>query len=43
VTPANDTQQAMQLIQREHRGGRIVDRLGQCLDPNIDDDPEGER
>jgi hypothetical protein len=42
VSPADIPKQMVKLIDGEHGGRRIIDRLGQRLDRNVDDDAEGE-
>ena len=38
LAPADRAQQAMQLVDRQHCRGRIVDRLAERLDGDVDDD-----
>ena len=42
MTPADGAQQAVELVERQHGGGGIVDGARQRLDRDVDDDAEGE-
>ena len=42
MAQAHDAQHPVQLVDRHHRGGRVVDRRRQGLDGDVDQDAQGE-
>ena len=42
MTPADGAQQSVELVDREHGSGGIVDRARERLDRDVDDHAEGE-
>ena len=43
IAPARAAQQAVKLVDGEHGGGRVVDRRGERLDRDIDEDANAEQ